>query len=464
MYKNNELKGNNKISKEMKFQIQEFMLKALRNLKQRIEVDIPEPYFENLTTENLQDQNNEFIDFNKENRTNVFLDSPFSQSNNRTMKNTLDFVSLLENIIQVKDWNKKTLSRLFDNKKIIKILRLIKKWILNNDLETFLNLLEFISRAIIVDTNRINVNQNYVSQIEPWQNTPISVLSNKLTQEERSEWLIIQLAFLFWCNRINELLLLESKKNTKNINRVLDDFFIIVNKYTPDEENLIPSQIGLNEVILSLFDSSFFNDLAKRIFYQAIPKTQAISSPESIIGMIVGLTLKNLNLVRVNLLSLIGETKNRVMSGLFAILANDPNQEKALKAISKALKIKSDLVLNLVDAISNEEGRDKYNPLMNICGNYSTSSNIIWAIVSVLLEDLSWVRILSERLEVDHQMLSLVLALASRRQDLLRGNYDIISKALNIRPSNVISSFSARLKKTRSTTRKLWYNIKSFKY
>lgn len=68
---------------------------------------------------------------------------------------------------------------------------------MNKNLETFLNLLEFVSKAIVFDTTKIVVNQSYISQTEPWQSTPISILSKKLTKEESSEWLIMQLAFLF---------------------------------------------------------------------------------------------------------------------------------------------------------------------------------------------------------------------------------------------------------------------------
>ena len=220
--------------------------------------------------------------------------------------------------------------------------------------------------------------------------------------------------------------------NSKSINRALDDFFVTVNRFIPDEEAMIPSQIGLHDIILSMFESSFFNDIAKRIFYRAIPETQAISWPESILGIIVGLSLMNMNLVRTSILNLLGETKNRIMSGLFAILSNDPHQEKDIKAICKTLNIKAELTLNLVDLMWNVERRDKFNPLMRIWGDYSSSSDIICSIVSVLFYDLSWVRILSERFQVDHLKLSIVLAAALGRQDLLRGNYKLLSKSLRI--------------------------------
>lgn len=141
-------------------------------------------------------------------------------------------------------------------------------------------------------------------------------------------------------------------KDIKRVNRALDDFFeSSINKFLPVEQKLMPSQIGMHEIIQSLFESAFFSDIAKQIFYQAVPQTQAISSPEAILGIIVGLSLMNSNLVRTNLLHLLGESQNRIISGLYGILAKDPNLEKDIRAISKLLKIKPDLTLSLVDVM-----------------------------------------------------------------------------------------------------------------
>ena len=425
----------------MKYEIQAFLLKALHNLQQNIENDYPAPYYESLTTEDPNNsRNKEILKLNKIDRTNELLDSPFSQNEKRTRRNVLDFITLLEALIKLKDGNKEALKKIFGNVSGIKILRLIKKWIANDNLETYLSLLEVISKTVLIELDDVKINQEYAHKLEDWQDSKIKLLSNSLSSQEKSQWLILQLGFLFWWNRLNDMLLEESVVNSRRINRALDDFFIPINRFTPDEENLIPSQIGLKEVILSLFESSFFNDIAKRIFYQTIPETQAISIPESIIGIIVGLSLKNLNLVRTSLLNLLGETQNKIMSGLYAILVKDPNQEKDIRALSKAIKLKGDLVLNLVDIMWNEEGKYKYNPLMKIWGDYSSTSNIISAIVAVLMEDLSWVRILSDRFKVDPHKLSVVLTWASRRQDLLRGNYDLISKELRINNEEAVET------------------------
>ena len=228
------------------------------------------------------------------------------------------------------------------------------------------------------------------------------------------------------------MIMKESAEFPKKVKRILNDFFVNINKYIPDEQKLIPSQVGINDIMMSLLESSFFNDIAKRIFYNAVPETQVISKPEAIIGIIVGLSLMNTNLVRTSLLKLLGQTKSKDISGLFAILSKDPNLEKDIKAICKTLKVKPDLVLNLVDVLWTEPNRDRYNPLMKIWGDYCSASNVVSALVSVFKGDLSWSKRLSERFEVNNRMLSLVLSWACKRNDLLKGNFSEISTKLRI--------------------------------
>ena len=433
MHKKSSYSNNAKILREIKSETQSFLLKTLHKLKKNVEDDISFVYYDSLTTENLElERNWEFINLSNLDSRNVTIDSPFKQSQDRSKKDALDFIVLLKSIIKLKDGNKKILKKIFGDNNGVKILVLIKNCIKANNLESFLNLLEVISSSILIELKDIQADNKFINKNNNWQNLSIEAHSKSLNSQDKSQWLILQLSFLFWCTKLNEMIVKEANENSKSINRTLDDFFVTINKFIPRHETLIPSQIGLNEIILSMFESSFFNDIAKRIFYNIIPETQAILFPESILGITVGLSLKNMNLVRTSLLTLLGQTKNRVISGLFAILANDPNQEKDIKAISKSLSIKGDLVFNLIDALWMDERRDKYNPLMRICGDYWSSSNIICSIVSVFLEDLSWVRILSEQFEVDHQILSLVLASATRRQDLLRGNYSLLSKKLRI--------------------------------
>ena len=433
MFKKNFIAAKEKTSREFEWAMQAFIMKSFHNLRNCIEGDIPSKYFESLSIGNLYIDRNKVISKLKDLESmNELVDSPFAQINGRTSRDVIDFIVMLENIIKILDGNVETLKHVFGDGSGVKILSLVNKWIINEDLEVYILLLDSISTTAKFDTNDVKKVSRYAWKLEDWQSKKVESLSNSFTDQERSQWLILQLAFLFWCNRLNEMMLQISPTDTKKIYRVLDDFYESVNKFIPNNQKLIPSQIGINEIFMSTFESSFFTDIAKQIFYQAIPQTQVISCPETILGIIVGLSLVNTNLVRTSLLNLLGETQNRVISGLFGILAKDPNLEKDIKAISKSLKIKADLALNLVDLMWKEEGRDKYNPLMSIWGNFCSTAEIVSALVAVFWGDLSWVRILSERFEVDQHSLSIVLACASLRFDLLKTSFAELSKKLRI--------------------------------
>ena len=427
---------------QMKYAIEAFLMKSFHNLKKNVENDISALYFDNLTTENLYEvYNKETSKLQQLSSQSELVDSPFAQINGRSSKDVVDFVVLLENIIKIIDGDVETLKELFGDGPGIFILSLVNKCIINQDIEVYLTLLEKISTAIIIETNDVIKVPKYACPLEDWESIKVENLSNSLNSQEKSQWMIIQLAFLFCCKRFNNMLLQVPQKDVKRVNRALDDFFeSSINRFLPVEQKLMPSQIGMKEITQSLFESSFFSDIAKQIFYQIVPQTQAIWSPETILGVIVGLSLNNSNLVRTNLLHLLGESQNRIVSGLYGILAKDPNLEKDIRSISKLLKIKPDLSLSLIDIMWKEPDRDKYNPLMNICGDYCSSSNIVSAIVAIFKGDLSWVRILSERFEVDQHMLSVILACAWKRYDLLRNSFDELSKKLRINNEKAVET------------------------
>ena len=449
MFKNNFTANNEVAKRELKYAIEAFAMKSFYTLKKNIENDVSASYFEELSTENFyEDRNKEISKLKDIESANELVDSPFAQINGRTSKDVVDFIVLLESMLKILDGDVETLKQLFGDGPGIIILSLVNKWIADENIELYLILLEKISTAIVIETSSVTKVSKYACKLEDWQSKKIENLSNSFSDQERSQWLILQLSFLFWWNRFNNMLLQVPSTDKKRINRALDDFFeACINKFLPVEQKLMPSQIGMKEIIISMFESSFFTDIAKQIFYEAVPQTQAISSPETILGIIVGLSLVNSNLglslvnsnlVRTSLLHLLGETQNRVVSGLFGILAKDPNLEKDIKAISKSLKIKADLALNLVDLMWNEEDRDKYNPLMSICGNYCSTSEIVSAIVAIFKGDLSWVRILSERFEVDQHMLSIVLACASKKYNLLKSSFGELSKKLRINNDSAV--------------------------
>lgn len=330
MFKSNFKSDTELAKRELKYAVEAFFMKSFHNLKKNVENDVSAWYFDQLNTENLYEEHNkEIAKLQELKSTSELLDSPFAQINGRNSKDVVDFIVLLEKIIKILDGDVETLKELFGDGPGIIILSLVNKWIINQDLEVYLSLLEKIATSIEIETHDIIKDSRYARSIEDWESVKIENLSNSFTSEERSQWLISQIALLFWCKRFNNMLLQVPKKDIKRINRVLDDFFeSCVNKFLPVEQKLMPSQIGMHDIIQSLFESSFFSDIAKQILYQAVPQTQAISSPETIFGVIIGLSLMNSNLIRTNLLQLLRESQNRTVSGLYGILAKDPNLEK----------------------------------------------------------------------------------------------------------------------------------------
>ena len=326
--------------------------------------------------------------------------------------------------------------RLFPSWSKLLILNLFNKWIVSNSIDFYLLLLEEISK-IEIELQDIQ-QEEYAYKLEEWGDSRSELASINLTNKDKSQWMIFQLTFLFWCNKLNEMLMKESLLNKKKMCKAIDDFFININKFIPEEQKLLPSQIGLNDVIISIFETSFFSDIAKRLFYQTIPETQAISWPEVILGMIVGLSLMNTNLVRTSFLKLLGQTKSKNISGLFAILSKDPNLEKDIRAIWKSLKIKPDLTLNLIDLLWTDKERDRYNPILNIWGDYCSSANVVSTLVSIFKGDLTVVRRLAVTFEVDYHMLSIVLACAWKRIDLLQESYSEISTKLKIKNERAV--------------------------
>ena len=206
---------------------------------------------------------------------------------------------------------------------------------------------------IKLNVNKISTDLKHFVKRQDWDNKINEIDSKNLKEEDKSQWLMLQLIFLFWGWKIKEIIFSESKLNKKTLNRAMDDIFTKVNKFTPKEEAMIPSQVGLDEILIFMFESSF-NDVAKRIFYNTVPETRAIPRPEAILGVIAGISLENTNLVRTSLLKLLGQTKTKEIAGLFAMLTNDPNLEKEVKSTWKILKAKSDLVLSLVELYSDD--------------------------------------------------------------------------------------------------------------
>lgn len=106
--------------------------------------------------------------------------------------------------------------------------------------------------------------------------------------------------------------------------------------------------------------------MSKTILYNAFPEISSIPNPETIIGVLVGLSILDRDLVRVNLLKLVGGTNKKLINGLFGVIINNPLLENDIKLMCKKVKIKGDLTMNLMKLTANYKMGSIFNAALKI--------------------------------------------------------------------------------------------------
>ena len=132
------------------------------------------------------------------------------------------------------------------------------------------------------------------------------------------------------------------------------------------------------------------------------------------------------NLVRSNIVSLVEFVKTEDVKGLLALILKDATQETSLKLIMKKLNLNPNLAINLVELVSRNTNRDLYNAALYVCRRHCNNAALASAFVAFIRGDLSNIRIISEALGLNTQYMSLLIACASKRLDLLDNSYDIL--------------------------------------
>ena len=188
-----------------------------------------------------------------------------------------------------------------------------------------------------------------------------------------------------------------------------------------------------------LFWTDFFRDVSKVLLYNVIPQTKVISNPESIIGLIVGLSIADKKMIRMNLGKLINKTNNKLLNGIFGIIVNDSTLESDIKTIWKKVKIRSDITLNLLDLISSDKGKDIYNTCLQLWEKYCSSANLVSATVSLLNDDLSNIRVFADHFKIDNRLISMFMACASRNNKLLSNSFAELSKLIGINSEKAVN-------------------------
>ena len=275
------------------------------------------------------------------------------------------------------------------------------------------------------------------------QNQEAMDIEKSLSTKDVNQSIFLQFLLLFTGTKLNTLLttsVIEKYKMQKKLNTL----FMTINKFLPESQKLMSSAIEFDQVFPSLFESGFFKKISKYFFHKVKPATISINKPESIFGIIVGLSLQNKNLIRNSLVKLIGpELKQKFINGVFGFIVNDPTQEKDMRAVMKKVNLNANLGLSLVELVTDSTERDKYNAALNICKKYCTASRRVSALVAMFKKDLSNIRIISEKLDLEADTISAVLACATKRIDLLKENFKVLSYKLGINNTYALKSILA---------------------
>ena len=362
------------------------------------------------------------------------VDSPFEETNGRSKEDVLDFMKLMESILYIKEGEVKTFQKIFNvNECTAKTLSVVYKAVYQKELDSLLTVLINLSKKVEIKMGILNSEDTPNADLyEENQNQEIKNIEKTLTKKDLNQSMFLQFMLLFTGTKLNTLLTSSSVDKYKMMKK-LNSLFFTINKFLPESQKLVANDIDFSQVFPSLFESGFFKKISKYFFHVVTPITKAIKTPESIFGVIVGLSLQNKNLIRNSLVKLVGsEIKKTYLNGIFGFIVNDPSLEKDMRAVMKKININSNLGLSLVELITDSNERDKYNAALSICKNYCTAARRVSALVALFKKDLSNIRIISERIDVDTDIMSAVLACATKRLDLLNENFKILSFKLGI--------------------------------
>ena len=328
----------------------------------------------------------------------------------------------------------KTIQKLFNvNEVVAKSISVVYKSVHFRELDSHISLLINFSKKIEIRMGVISAEDEPDEDLyQELQNQEARDIEKNLTKKDLNQSMFLQFILLFTGTKLNTLLTGSSVEKYK-MKKKLNSLFHTINKFLPESQKLVANDIEFIQVFPSLFESGFFKKISKYFFHVVKPCTRKISSPESIFGVIVGLSLQNKNLIRNSLVKLIGgKIKKTYLNGLFGFIVNDPSLEKDMRAVMKKMNLNSNLGLSLVELVTEDTERDKYNAALSICKDYCTASRRVSALVAMFKKDLSNIRIISERLDVDTDIMSAVLACATKRLDLLNENFKILSFKLGI--------------------------------
>ena len=185
----------------------------------------------------------------------------------------------------------------------------------------------------------------------------------------------------------------------------------VVNKHLDFEDQLLSSTLTKDDVFSSIFESGFFKRLSQYIFHELMPFTECIPHPEVILGIMVGLSLQNVNMIRNNFLELIGnEIDNDHLKALIGIITKDLSDENCIRKLCKHINVDSNLAINLIELANDNIQSDKFNTAYAVCKKYCSAPYKVSSLVALFKRDLSMINYLSRKLKLDSDLMSVILA------------------------------------------------------
>ena len=370
------------------------------------------------------------------------IDSAFDTVNGRTSEDIIDLISMLETLLYLKQGEVKTLKKIFNiNDDVAKNISAVYKSVHSKELDSHFSLLITLSKKIEIKMGAMTSEEDPGNDFyEELQNKEAKEIEKGLTKKDINQSMFLQFFLLFTSTKLNTLLVGNSSQKYK-LKKKLNSLFYNINKFLPEQQKLVANDVTFAEVFPSVFESGFFKKICKYFFHIVIPYTTPLKSPEAIFGIISGLSLQNKNLIRNNMIKLVGsEIKQNYLNGVFGFIVNDPNLEKDMRAVMKKMNLNSNLGLSLVELVTDDTQRDKYNAALSICKDYCTAARRVSALVAMFKKDLSNIRVVAERLELDADITSAILACATKRLDLLHENFKVLSLKLGINNTFALKS------------------------
>ena len=109
-------------------------------------------------------------------------------------------------------------------------------------------------------------------------------------------------------------------------------------------------------LIRNLFESGFFMNLSTFFFEDCgIPELRDMEGKESIIGLMLGISISDRTLIRNSLINIVGnEIKAESIHGFFGALLNDLEVSKEIKILAKFIGLNPGMLINLITLITEE--------------------------------------------------------------------------------------------------------------